>query len=54
MAGAEAYFEGLGFEFPAHQNPADSFLDIVSGELLRSGQTEVGRLVGCQLADALM
>jgi hypothetical protein len=43
MSAAQPYFEGLGFDFPAHQNPADAFLDIVSGEVLRSSQTEVGR-----------
>lgn len=34
----QAYFGGLGFEVPEHVNPADAFLDIVSGTILpRSG-----------------
>ena len=41
VAGAAAYFEGLGFVLPLHQNPADAFLDICSGAVLRAGQ--VGR-----------
>ncbi len=29
----QAYFLALGFEVPAHVNPADAFLDIVSGTI---------------------
>lgn len=38
VAGAQPYFEGLGYEFPLQQNPADALMDIVSGALLRPGQ----------------
>lgn len=42
MASAQSYFEGLGYELPDHQNPADAFLDIISGELLPPGRDQVG------------
>eukprot|EP00878_Enallax_costatus_P029186 GHUV01031627.1.p1 GENE.GHUV01031627.1~~GHUV01031627.1.p1 ORF type:complete len:444 (+),score=150.65 GHUV01031627.1:209-1540(+) len=32
--GVQAYFEGLGFEVPEHVNPADAFLDIISGAIM--------------------
>lgn len=38
VASAQPYFEGLGYEFPLQQNPADALMDIVSGALLRPGQ----------------
>lgn len=38
VAGAAPYFEGLGYALPLHQNPADAFLDICSGAVLRAGQ----------------
>lgn len=41
VAAAQAYFEGLGFEFPPQQNPADLLMDATSGVVLREGQ--VGR-----------
>lgn len=31
--GAHDYFKGLGFEMPASENPADWFMDIISGEV---------------------
>lgn len=37
----QAYFEGLGFVLPPRMNPADVFLDIVSGAILRPGQDQV-------------
>ncbi|KAL4853041.1 ABC transporter G family member 28 [Chlorella vulgaris] len=40
MASAQSYFEGLGYELPDHQNPADAFLDIISGELLPPGRDQ--------------
>eukprot|EP00929_Paragymnodinium_shiwhaense_P005197 TRINITY_DN10682_c0_g4_i1.p1 TRINITY_DN10682_c0_g4~~TRINITY_DN10682_c0_g4_i1.p1 ORF type:complete len:772 (+),score=151.12 TRINITY_DN10682_c0_g4_i1:113-2428(+) len=30
--GAKQYFESIGFQMPANENPADWFMDIVSGE----------------------
>ncbi|KAF6254331.1 hypothetical protein COO60DRAFT_1703369 [Scenedesmus sp. NREL 46B-D3] len=34
------YFEGLGFTIPEHMNPADAYLDIISGSVLTAtGQT---------------
>lgn len=30
----QTYFEGLGFQLPLHVNPADAFLDIISGAIL--------------------
>jgi hypothetical protein len=33
LSTVQAYFEGLSFEIPAHINPADAFLDIVSGAI---------------------
>ena len=38
MVDMQGYFEGLGFEFPLQQNPADTLMDIVAGALLRPGQ----------------
>lgn len=29
----QGYFEGLGFEIPAHMNPADAYLDIIAGAI---------------------
>lgn len=29
----QRYFEGLGFQIPEHTNPADAFLDIISGTI---------------------
>jgi len=34
--GAKSYFEGLGFEMPADENPADWFMDVLSGEMPNS------------------
>mmetsp|Transcript_93850 Transcript_93850/g.303727 ORF Transcript_93850/g.303727 Transcript_93850/m.303727 type:complete len:824 (+) Transcript_93850:61-2532(+) len=31
--GAKEYFEGLGFEMPRNENPADWFMDVLSGEV---------------------
>jgi len=31
--GAKPYFESLGFEMPANENPADWFMDVISGEV---------------------
>lgn len=33
FASLQGYFEGLGFEIPAHMNPADAYLDIVAGAI---------------------
>jgi hypothetical protein len=36
----QKYFEGLGFVIPEHMNPADAYLDIISGGILTAaGQT---------------
>lgn len=36
----QGYFEGLGFTIPEHMNPADAYLDIISGSVLTAtGQT---------------
>ena len=32
-AAALPYFNGLGFELPPHENPADFFLDVTSGTI---------------------
>ncbi len=50
VADAQAYFEGLSYEFPLQQNPADTLMDIVSGALLRPGQVLVcsGRALDVQ------
>jgi len=32
-AGAKPYFESLGFEMPVNENPADWFMDVISGEV---------------------
>ena len=40
VEGAQAYFEGLGFAFPLHQNPADVLMDILSSALPRAGKEE--------------
>jgi hypothetical protein len=29
----QGYFEGLGFEIPAHMNPADAYLDIIASAI---------------------
>lgn len=39
-ADAVAYFESLGFEMPAHCNPADFLIDVVSGSVPRKGHPE--------------
>ena len=31
--GTEPYFESLGFQMPANDNPADWFMDVISGEV---------------------
>merc|ERR1719333_1960362 len=31
--GVKPYFESLGFEMPADENPADWFMDVISGEM---------------------
>jgi ABC-type multidrug transport system ATPase subunit len=36
---AKPYFEGLGFEMPANENPADWFMDVISGEVPNSKLT---------------
>lgn len=33
LASLQGYFEGLGFEIPAHMNPADAYLDIIAGAI---------------------
>jgi hypothetical protein len=38
VGGVQAYFLGLGFQFPAQQNPADAFMDFISGSTMRPGQ----------------
>jgi hypothetical protein len=36
----QGYFEGLGFVIPEHMNPADAYLDIISGGIpTAAGQT---------------
>ncbi len=37
---ALAYFEQLGFHCPAHSNPADFFMDVISGLKPREGHPE--------------
>jgi hypothetical protein len=34
---ALSYFEELGFQCPEHSNPADFFMDIISGSMPRKG-----------------
>eukprot|EP00775_Hariotina_reticulata_P010763 gene10763-10919_t len=41
QASVQAYFEGLMFEVPAHVNPADAFLDIISGAILPSSGSQL-------------
>lgn len=39
MSCLQSYFEGLGYEIPAHVNPADAYLDIISGVIVpKSGR----------------
>ena len=45
VGGVQAYFQGLGFQFPAQQNPADAFMDFISGSTMRPGQVG-GRWAG--------
>ncbi|EFN56469.1 hypothetical protein CHLNCDRAFT_22567, partial [Chlorella variabilis] len=52
MAGAQPYFKGLGFRLPDYQNPADAFIDIVSGELERPGQVGAGWSTPCRFCAA--
>ncbi|GAB4817511.1 hypothetical protein N2152v2_004557 [Parachlorella kessleri] len=40
QAGVQAYFEGLGFELPSRMNPADVYMDIISGSIVKPGQQE--------------
>ncbi|KAH9828028.1 ABC transporter, ABC-G family, WBC-type [Teratosphaeria destructans] len=40
----EAYFEGLGFSMPLHTNPADTLIDIVTG----NGAKYASRRDGCE------
>jgi len=35
-SGAKPYFESLGFEMPENENPADWFMDVISGEVSNS------------------
>jgi len=35
-SGAKPYFESLGFEMPSNENPADWFMDVISGEVPNS------------------
>ncbi|KAL4449383.1 hypothetical protein ABPG77_007027 [Micractinium sp. CCAP 211/92] len=44
MVDMQGYFEGLGFEFPLQQNPIDSVMDIVSGAVMRAGQSSAAEL----------
>lgn len=34
---ALGYFTDLGFEIPQHSNPADFFMDVISGSVPRKG-----------------
>ncbi|XP_065186637.1 uncharacterized protein LOC135817389 [Sycon ciliatum] len=34
------YFQGLGFQCPEHANPPDFFMDVISGDVARSGHPE--------------
>ena len=35
------YFEELGFALPKHSNPADFFMDIISGSVPRKGNKNI-------------
>ncbi|TVY76063.1 putative white-brown complex-like protein [Lachnellula suecica] len=48
-SGIRPYFEGLGFQFPEHSNPADIMGDIIAGEgkaYKHSGDASVDGLIG--------
>ena len=47
-ADAQRYFEGCGFTFPEHGNPADAMIDIIAGQghlYKKSGDTNIQALI---------